>query len=294
MTKLKVFLSYSHKDETFKEELDDHLAALKRGNTIEVWNDRKIISGTEWKDGIFDNLNEADLILCLLSSSFIASDFCIDKEFKIALEKHKKEEAIIIPVVLRPCDWTPIMGNIQGTPKDALAVTKWADKDEAYMNIVSSIKDTINYILDRKEEKNELIKKSQEAEISKTIGTIDKEIIERPHKSRLSGTLNQIPSGYQVWLFKKPSTVTKFHPEDGPVLIKNHKWENNLHIGNERPNTHQGEEFKIILTLVTDERGKELTKYLYDQNIRQLWHGVQEMEEVKILDEFIVIRKDTQ
>lgn len=290
--KLKVFLSYSHKDEKFKEELDEHLSSLKRGNVIEVWNDRKIISGTEWKDDIFDNLKEADLIICLLSSSFLASDFCIDKEFKFALERHKKNEAVIVPVVIRPCDWTPIMGNIQGAPKDGLAVTMWKNQDEAYMNIVTSIKDTINYIIDRKEEKAELIKKSHEIEISKIQGAFDKSICERPHKSRISGDLNHLPFGYQLWIFKKPATMMTYHPEDGPLIIKNQKWENNLHIGSEQTNTHQGEKFNLLLTLVTEERGKELTKYLYDQNIRQIWPGVHEMKAVKILDTFEVIRKD--
>lgn len=292
MARLKVFLSYSHKDETFKEELDEHLSSLKRKEIIEVWNDRKIVAGTSWENDIFDNLREADLILCLLSSSFLASNFCMEKEFKIAIERHKKNEAIIIPIVIRPCDWMSDMGNIQATPKDGLAIAKWDNKDEAYMNVVNSIKTTISHILDQKEEKISLEQKGAEAEIQKVEGHINKDVLERPHKSVLTGDLNYIPNGYQIWLFKKPSTMNNFHPEDGPLQIKRNKWENNLHLGNEKLYTHQGEKFKLLLCIVTEERGRELTKYLYDQNNRQLWPGLDDMKAVKVLDTIEVTRKD--
>lgn len=35
---LKVFISYSHRDETYKETLDEHLSLLKRNEIIDTWN----------------------------------------------------------------------------------------------------------------------------------------------------------------------------------------------------------------------------------------------------------------
>ena len=42
---LDVFISYSHKDEEFRERLEVHLAMLKRQGIIRIWNDRRIGAG---------------------------------------------------------------------------------------------------------------------------------------------------------------------------------------------------------------------------------------------------------
>jgi hypothetical protein len=59
----KVFISYSHKDELFKEDLDEHLSLMKRNGIISVWHDRKILAGSKWGTEIDDNLEQADIIL---------------------------------------------------------------------------------------------------------------------------------------------------------------------------------------------------------------------------------------
>jgi hypothetical protein len=79
MTK-KVFISYAHKDESFREELEDHLSMLKRDGLISIWHDRKISAGDRWKNKIDDNLEAAEIILFLISSSFLGSDYCMDIE----------------------------------------------------------------------------------------------------------------------------------------------------------------------------------------------------------------------
>ena len=114
----------------------------------------------------------------------------------------------------------------------------------------------------------------------------------RPFKSKINGTINEIPKGYQAWIFKKPSDVGNFHPEDGPLNVKGEFWENEIHIGNEKYGSHQGISFIIILTIVTNERGDELRQYMYDQNRRNLWPGLSSMGEIKILDQIIVTRFD--
>jgi predicted nucleotide-binding protein len=68
MTK-KVFISYSHKDDSHRSDLDEHLSMLKRNNTISVWHDRKISAGDDWKHQIDENLMSADIIIFLISSS---------------------------------------------------------------------------------------------------------------------------------------------------------------------------------------------------------------------------------
>ena len=77
MTK-KVFISYCHEDEVFKNELEKHLSSLQRQGLIDIWHDRCINPGDEWKDVIDENLNTSDIILFLVSSDFLSSNYCMN------------------------------------------------------------------------------------------------------------------------------------------------------------------------------------------------------------------------
>jgi hypothetical protein len=138
---VKAFISYAHKDESHKEALVEHLATLRRSGMISEWNDRKIIPGENWEDVISENLEQAELILFLVSSTFLASEYCFEVEFARALAKHAEGSAQLIPIIVRPCDWKATkLGAFQGLPKDAVAVTTWPNEDEAWLNVVDGIK----------------------------------------------------------------------------------------------------------------------------------------------------------
>src|SRR5437588_12158084 len=95
---LTLFYSYAHKDEAFREKLEEQLKVLARRGLITGWHDRKIVAGDDWKDQIDNNLDSADIILLLISPSFLASDYCWDKEMARAVERHDLGEAHVIPV----------------------------------------------------------------------------------------------------------------------------------------------------------------------------------------------------
>jgi internalin A len=136
----RLFYSYSHKDESLRNELETHLKLLQRQGLIETWHDRDIDAGDEWKRKIDDNLERADIILLLVSADFIASDYCYEIELKRALERHEKREARVIPVIVRDVNWLNApFAKLQALPKDGLAVTKWADKDSAWRNVSEGI-----------------------------------------------------------------------------------------------------------------------------------------------------------
>ena len=143
--RVKVFVSYSHKDEALKLELDDHLSSLKQSDTIAYWHDRNIGAGTEWAKEIDQNLNSADIILLLISASFISSRYCWGIELKRAMERHEAGNACVIPIVIRPAVWknTPI-AKLQAFPKDAKAITSWANQDEAFVNVVEGIQAAVD------------------------------------------------------------------------------------------------------------------------------------------------------
>lgn len=138
---LKVFISYSHRDEELKDELYTHLAALRRKGKIQAWQDRDIDAGAEWDAAIKNNFNEADIILLLITPRFIASNYCYEKETQWAIERHENGDARVIPIIMKPCDWQDTdFSKLQVLPKDGKPVTKWDDQDEALVDVVKGIR----------------------------------------------------------------------------------------------------------------------------------------------------------
>jgi hypothetical protein len=141
---VEVFFSYSHRDEKLRDQLEEHLANLKRQGVISGWHDRKIGAGKEWAGEIDEHLNSAQVVLLLVSSSFVASDYCHDVEIKRALERHEKGEARVIPVILRPADWHGAdFGKLQALPRDARPVTSWRSRDEAFKNVAEGLRTAV-------------------------------------------------------------------------------------------------------------------------------------------------------
>jgi hypothetical protein len=142
---VRLFYSYSHRDEKFRERLEVHLSALRRQELIDEWHDHKITAGREWKNDIDDNLEAADVILLLVSPDFLASDYAYNKEFKRALERHKSDEARVVPVILRYSDWqeTPI-GELQALPPDGRPVAGRGDR--AWMEVTKGLRQVIREI----------------------------------------------------------------------------------------------------------------------------------------------------
>ena len=144
MNPLKLFISYSHTDEKYKDLLTTHLTSLKRQGVIKEWHDRMLVAGKEWDKSIKQELLDSDIILLLISADFLASNYCYDIEITKAMERHEQGEAIVIPIIVRPCDWIGLpFSKIQGLPKDAKALSTWKDIDEGYLDIIKGIKNAI-------------------------------------------------------------------------------------------------------------------------------------------------------
>ncbi len=140
----KIFLSYSHKDDNYKKELDTHFAALKRSGKIETWQDRKILPGEEWDKTIEEALLSADIALLLLSPDFMASDYI----WNIEIPKAIKKGVTIVPIFLRPCDFNESVFEIykkQGLPGDTdwIVSNKYLFRDEAYLKVIEGIKNLL-------------------------------------------------------------------------------------------------------------------------------------------------------
>ncbi|MCA1708818.1 MAG: TIR domain-containing protein, partial [Actinobacteria bacterium] len=101
-----LFISYAHKDESLRAELEAHLKLMQRTGLVQKWNVRLLKPGEEWRKGIDENLQRADIILLLVSADFLASDFCWQEEMERALKRHETGEARVIPIIIRNADWT--------------------------------------------------------------------------------------------------------------------------------------------------------------------------------------------
>ena len=139
---LDVFISYSHKDDEYRERLEVHLALLKRQKIIRVWHDRRIGAGKDIHGEINENLEIAGIVLLLVSPDFfLASDYCYDREMARAMERHKEGTARVIPVILRVCDWHGApFGHLKAVPQDGQPITKFTDRDEGFTGVAKVIR----------------------------------------------------------------------------------------------------------------------------------------------------------
>ena len=141
---IELFYSYSHEDEELRQQLENHLSILRRQGVITDWHYRQIGAGREWEGEIDAHLNAARIILLLISSDFIASDYCYDIEMQRAMERHEAGEARVIPVILRPVDWEEApFGQLQALPTGVRPVTRWEDQDEAFTDIARGIREVV-------------------------------------------------------------------------------------------------------------------------------------------------------
>jgi len=91
------------------------------------------------------SLNEADIIILLLSADFVDSDYCHDIEMARALERHNRGEAVVIPVVLREFDFKGLpLAGIQMLPPDGVAVTTYENHDRLFKQVAEGIRTVIS------------------------------------------------------------------------------------------------------------------------------------------------------
>ena len=149
----KVFTIYAREDAPYLEELRGQLRPLEIGGRIKVWSDREINPGVDWEQEIVQHLDTADIILILVSAAYYNSVYIHEKEIKYALARHEKGEAKVLPIIVRPVDFSddPIISRLQVLPTDGRPVTdrrQWPERDDAWVDVVAGIKRTINLLLE--------------------------------------------------------------------------------------------------------------------------------------------------
>ena len=150
MAKSNIFISYSHEDEKYKDELVRHLRVLENQGSASFWDSRLILPGEDWSSEIMKAIDAAEIIILLVSPNFLASDYIVNHELPELLERAKYQNAIVLPILLRPTQWTviPELAQFQFLNDIRKPLSSSSKPDEDYANISQKI---IEIVLANKE-----------------------------------------------------------------------------------------------------------------------------------------------
>jgi tetratricopeptide (TPR) repeat protein len=149
MNKPNVFISYSHKDEEWKDRLVSHLGALRHQGLINLWEDRLISAGEEWYKNIQDGIDASSVAILLVSPNSLTSEFILRDDVSSLLQRRKEEGAYIIPVIVEPCAWQSVgwLRRMQTRPKDGQPLS--AEANNHIEADLAAIANEISFILKR-------------------------------------------------------------------------------------------------------------------------------------------------
>ncbi len=118
-----------------------------REGRISLWDDFDIEAGQDWDAEIKERLYGAGIVLLLVSSDSLASDYFYGKEVAVSLERHASGDAIVVPVVLRHCDWmeTPL-GSLEALPEKGRPVAEWPTRDQAFQDVVARLRRVVETV----------------------------------------------------------------------------------------------------------------------------------------------------
>lgn len=172
----KLFISYSHKDENLIEDFINHVAPLKNNGILSEWYDRKIETGEEFQDEIDNNLENADIICLMISSSFLASKACLEEKDS-ALKLRERKGIRVVPIILSHCAWTTHkeLSELLAIPTDGKPVTSFSDKNEGWL-------DTINWLMEVCKSVNTIKSLKLRDPFNKFLNSAD--ILSKSHKNK--------------------------------------------------------------------------------------------------------------
>ena len=119
-----VFISYSHRDEEWKNRLQPHLEMLEVQNQIKLWHDRMIDVGADWFPEITKAMKNAAVAICLISPHYLASKFVNQEEIPYLLQRRESDGMLLLPVLVEPCLWNVVewLRSIQMLPRDGKSI----------------------------------------------------------------------------------------------------------------------------------------------------------------------------
>ena len=136
-----IYMVFASEDQGLREQLEVHLAELLRRNGVARWSFHSVdVDAAQWAPRIAAEVETAQIILLLVSPAFLASDYVYGPEMQRVLERNETEDARVIPIILRPCDWGGApFAKLQALPSDAAPITAWRSRDQAFANVARGL-----------------------------------------------------------------------------------------------------------------------------------------------------------
>jgi hypothetical protein len=230
---INIFYSYAHEDERLRKKLETHLALFQQQGLIKAWHDREISAGREWANEINIHLEAAQIILLLVSSSFLASKYCYSSEMMRALERHETGSARVIPIILRPVyRQNAAFSKLQALPTGGKAITVWHNRDEAFANVAYGIHKVIDELRAQNNPASQIPESSESIEnqgCSRPVYESIQGVAERQGKG-----LQQSGEAQQVLLPREESLSPTEFPQIAGSLRRSPRlsraWFNRLHL----------------------------------------------------------------
>jgi TIR domain len=139
---MKIFISYSHVDRAWCDDLARQLLGIDRNIVSDVWYDKSIQPGDNWDAEIQKRMAMSDVIVLLISSNFVGAKFC-PFEAERALELKESNSCTIVPVLLRKCLYESLgLGRMDTSPHGSPPVDSpgWDGPDDALTQVANEVR----------------------------------------------------------------------------------------------------------------------------------------------------------
>lgn len=152
---INTFIIYAREDIEIKRRILAHLTPFVRFYNLVIWHDEYIEPGEAWRPEIQSQLEQTDLFLLLVSVDFMNSEFINQVEFKFAIDRHRQNKSIVIPIIINYCQWDIEynfgdfnfnLNELQVLPEQAKPVDDWKTAEQAYNNIAAGIRKVLETI----------------------------------------------------------------------------------------------------------------------------------------------------
>lgn len=145
---LKVFISYSHKDQLAKQRIHEFL--VRRFSDIEILSDHKLAKGTDWNSELVNMRNEAQVFLLLISPSYLYSEQ-VKREVGHIMQRAEQEGKYVIPIILEQTDWHQQPYNIYSSvPRSGQSLNHFDIADEPLTELVILLESIRQFLSNRK------------------------------------------------------------------------------------------------------------------------------------------------
>ena len=146
--RVRLFYSYSHKDEEYRSEAEKTLALLRHNRLLDDWSDHSILPGQRISSEIRKRMDKTDIFVFLISRDFLASPEC-HKEWAYAAKLARSRPDIVrVPIILKRCAWPDLEGaqELKALPSDAQPIATYSDAELAWQQIYDGLSEVANSI----------------------------------------------------------------------------------------------------------------------------------------------------